>query len=156
MFSWADLEIIARECNENSMNLAFRSICKSTPSPPLISSRKNMHVMSVNSYCRMLKFPGMRPTAEVVGILSQSVRRQQVVGIVKQEHKGDVLSLIPADPRLPHMMVNAASMPFELRQQLQVHQLDCVDRPLHACVHASRLTACCMLYLLLFWDAVRQ
>jgi len=69
----------------------------------------------------MLKFPGMRPTAEVVGILNKSVRRQQVVGIPKQEHAGDVLTLIASDPRMPHMMVNAASMPFELRQQLQVH-----------------------------------
>ncbi len=70
--------------------------------------------------CRMLKFPGMRPTAEVVGILNKSVRRQQVVGILKQEHAGDVLTLIASDPRMPHMMVNAASMPFELRQKLQV------------------------------------
>ena len=70
----------------------------------------------------MLKFPGMRPTAEVVGILNKSVRRQQVVGILKQEHTGDVLTLIASDPRMPHMMVNAASMPFELRQQLQVHR----------------------------------
>jgi len=43
------------------------------------------------------------------------------VGILKQEHAGDVLTLIASDPRMPHMMVNAASMPFELRQQLQVH-----------------------------------
>jgi len=42
------------------------------------------------------------------------------VGILKQEHAGDVLTLIASDPRMPHMMVNAASMPFELRQQLQV------------------------------------
>ncbi|KAL0046957.1 hypothetical protein WJX82_002966 [Trebouxia sp. C0006] len=72
----------------------------------------------------MLKFPGMRPTAEVVGILNKSVRRQQVVGILKQEHAGDVLTLIASDPRMPHMMVNAASMPFELRQQLQAEARD--------------------------------
>ena len=71
----------------------------------------------------MLKFPGMRPTAEVVAILKPSTRRQQVVGILKQEHDHDVLALWPADPRMPRMMVNAASMPFELRQQLQVSQL---------------------------------
>ena len=95
--------------------------CAATLSLSLVPiSRKGIYVMSVNSCCRMVQFPGMRPTAEVVGILSQSVRRQQVVGILKQEHEGGVLSLIPADPRLPHMMVNAASMPFELRQQLQV------------------------------------
>lgn len=68
----------------------------------------------------MLKFPGMRPTAQVVAIVNKSVRRQQVVGIMKQEHAGDVLALIPADPRMPRMMVNAASMPLELRHQLQV------------------------------------
>ena len=28
--------------------------------------------------------------------------------------------LFPANPRMPRMMVNAASMPFELRHQLQV------------------------------------
>lgn len=72
----------------------------------------------------MLKFPGMRPTAEVVGILNKSVRRQQVVGILQQEHAGDVLMLIASDPRMPHMMVNAASMPFELGQQLQAEARD--------------------------------
>lgn len=104
----------------------------------------------------MLKFPGMRPTAEVVGILSQSVRRQQVVGMLKQEHKGDVLSLIPADPRLPHMMVNAASMPFELRQQLQVHQPGCVGGGSCASVRASSLTVRCMLQLLLGWRSMSE
>ena len=68
----------------------------------------------------MLKFPGMRPTAEVVAILNKSPRRQQVVGILKQEYTGDALALIPADPRMPRMMVDAASMPSDLRQQLQV------------------------------------
>ena len=46
------------------------------------------------------------------------------MGILKQEHAGDVLTLIASDPRMPHMMVNAASMPFELRQQLQVPTSD--------------------------------
>lgn len=68
----------------------------------------------------MAKFPGIRPTAEVVAILNETPRRAQVVGILNAEGSGDVLRLTPCDPRMPHMMVDAASMPAEIQQKLQV------------------------------------
>ena len=71
----------------------------------------------------MAKFPGIRPTAEVVAILNEAPRRAQVVGILNAEGSGDVLRLTPCDPRMPHMMVDAASMPPEIQQTLQVHPL---------------------------------
>ena len=77
----------------------------------------------------MLNFPGMRPTAEVVAILNKTPRRAQIVGILNSEGTGDVLRLIPCDPRMPHMMVNASSMPSGIQQSLQVcreHAASCL------------------------------
>ena len=68
----------------------------------------------------MVKFPGIRPTAEVVAILNKTPRRAQVVGILNAEGSGDVLRLTPCDPRMPHMMVNASSMPSGIQQRLLV------------------------------------
>lgn len=72
------------------------------------------------SDCSMVRFPGIRPTAEVVAILNNTPRRAQVVGILRAEGGGDVLRLTPCDPRMPHMMVNASSMPAEIQQRLLV------------------------------------
>lgn len=72
------------------------------------------------SDCSMVRFPGIRPTAEVVAILNKTPRRAQVVGILRAEGLGDVLRLTPCDPRMPHMMVNASSMPAEMQQRLLV------------------------------------
>lgn len=71
--------------------------------------------------CSMVKFPGMRPTAEVVAILNKTPRRAQVVGILTAEGFGDVLRLTPCDPRMPHMMVNASSIPAGIQQGLLVY-----------------------------------
>ena len=71
-------------------------------------------------HCRMLKFPGMRPTAEIVAVLNKTPRRTQLVGILKAEGSGDVLRFIPSDPRMPHMMVNAATLPASIQPSLQV------------------------------------
>ena len=68
----------------------------------------------------MMKFQGIRPTAEVVAILNKTPRRGQVVGILNAEGCGDVLRLTPCDPRMPHMMVNASSMPPGIQQRLLV------------------------------------
>lgn len=72
---------------------------------------------------RMLANPGIRPTAEVVGILVASARRSQVVGILKQEVPGDVLALTPCDPRMPKMMVPVDSLPAQLKGKLLVSNL---------------------------------
>lgn len=75
---------------------------------------------AVVAVCSMLKFPGMRPTAEVVAILNKTPRRAQVVGILNAEGSADVLRLTPCDPRMPHMMVNASSIPAGIQQGLLV------------------------------------
>ena len=68
----------------------------------------------------MLANPGIRPTAEVVAIVTPSSRRSQVVGILKQEVSGPALALTPCDPRMPKMMVKIDSLPAELKDQLLV------------------------------------
>ena len=85
-----------------------------------MDARVNGWVSTRCADCSMLKFPGIRPTAEVVAILNKTPRRTQVVGILRAEGFGDVLRLTPCDPRMPHMMVNASSMPAEIQQKLLV------------------------------------
>eukprot|EP00887_Chlorella_sp_A99_P000156 scaffold16.g156.t1 len=71
---------------------------------------------------------GWRATAEVVAVLEPSRRRETVVGVLKQAsnleswartaQEGNAVFLVPADPRLPRMIVRRDGLPFQLQQSL--------------------------------------
>ncbi|KAK9829114.1 hypothetical protein WJX72_003965 [[Myrmecia] bisecta] len=63
--------------------------------------------------------PELRPTAEVVSILAPSPRRNAVVGVLREEPAGNLLFLMPCDPRLPKMVVRSATLPAEIKQAIK-------------------------------------
>uniref|UniRef100_A0A061SEE0 Dis3-like exonuclease 2 n=1 Tax=Tetraselmis sp. GSL018 TaxID=582737 RepID=A0A061SEE0_9CHLO len=61
--------------------------------------------------------PNLRPTGQVVGILSESPRRERIIGSLTSEADG-VATLMPSDPRMPKMSVRVHSLPASLRDEL--------------------------------------
>ena len=59
---------------------------------------------AINSLLISKEFKGWRPTAEVVGILEPSPRRQNIVGVFRYD--GDRVYVMPCDPRMPPLQVD--------------------------------------------------
>ena len=70
--------------------------------------------------CRLSERPELRPTAEVVSILEPSARRNAVVGVLREEPSGNLMFLMPADPRMPKCVVRSAALPANIKQALKV------------------------------------